>query len=142
MRMRKILLCLCILQLSSSTRIVENYVALARQGARRKRRYWPESERPPRPGQRKVIRIQNVSTPTLGLSSPKPNGAAVVICLGGGYRLAWDLEGTEVAEWLNMGHSCRRKCVPRRKDREKHDALYRMPNAHWASSASRQGVGY
>jgi acetyl esterase/lipase len=32
----------------------------------------------------------------------KRNGAAVVICPGGGYNiLAWDLEGTEIAEWLN-----------------------------------------
>ena len=30
------------------------------------------------------------------------NGSAVVVCPGGGYSiLAWDLEGTEVAEWLN-----------------------------------------
>jgi acetyl esterase/lipase len=32
----------------------------------------------------------------------KDNGACVVIFPGGGYHiLAWDLEGTEVAEWLN-----------------------------------------
>ena len=30
------------------------------------------------------------------------NGAAVIVCPGGGYHiLAWDLEGTEVAAWLN-----------------------------------------
>ena len=29
-------------------------------------------------------------------------GAAVIVCPGGGHHiLAWDLEGTEVAEWLN-----------------------------------------
>src|SRR5262249_29463796 len=47
----------------------------------------------------------NVSKPTLTLFQPpegKRNGAGVVICPGGGYSiLAWDLEGTEVAEWLN-----------------------------------------
>lgn len=50
-----------------------------------------------------VIRIGNVSTPALDVYLPShPNGAAVVICPGGGHRiLAWDLEGTEVAEWLN-----------------------------------------
>lgn len=50
-----------------------------------------------------VIRIGNVSTPALDVYMPaNPNGAAVVICPGGGHRiLAWDLEGTEVAEWLN-----------------------------------------
>ena len=50
-----------------------------------------------------VIRLGNVSTPALVVYKPeKPNGASVVICPGGGHQiLAWDLEGTEVAEWLN-----------------------------------------
>ena len=55
-------------------------------------------------GQR-VIRTGNVSVPTLTVYRPsadKANGTSVVICPGGGhYILAWDLEGTEVAEWLN-----------------------------------------
>jgi acetyl esterase/lipase len=35
-------------------------------------------------------------------SAEKDTGAAVVICPGGGHHiLAYDLEGTEVAEWLN-----------------------------------------
>ena len=54
---------------------------------------------------RSVIRLGNVSTPTLTVypaPTDKANGAAMVICPGGGhYILAWDLEGTEVAEWLN-----------------------------------------
>ena len=53
----------------------------------------------------KVTRISDVSKPTLTIfAAPKDKntGAAVVICPGGGYSiLAWDLEGTEVAEWLN-----------------------------------------
>lgn len=52
-----------------------------------------------------VKRIANVSKPTLTIYRPakdKDTGAAVVVCPGGGYNiLAWDLEGTEVAEWLN-----------------------------------------
>jgi acetyl esterase/lipase len=56
-------------------------------------------------GGRRVIRLGNVSTPTLTVYRPKKEldtGAAVVIAPGGGYHiLAWDLEGTEVAEWLN-----------------------------------------
>ncbi|QDT35824.1 alpha/beta hydrolase [Stratiformator vulcanicus] len=50
-----------------------------------------------------IIRVSNVSKPTISVYKPEnPNGAAVVICPGGGYHiLAWDLEGTEVAEWLN-----------------------------------------
>ncbi len=52
-----------------------------------------------------VTRVGNVTKPTLTIFRPaadKANGTAVVICPGGGYNiLAWDLEGTEIAEWLN-----------------------------------------
>lgn len=52
-----------------------------------------------------IQRLTDVSKPTLSVYRPaaeKDTGAAVVICPGGGYRiLAWDLEGTEVASWLN-----------------------------------------
>ena len=54
---------------------------------------------------RRIIKLGNVSTPQIAIYRPeedKNNGAAVVICPGGGhYILAYDLEGTEVAEWLN-----------------------------------------
>ena len=54
---------------------------------------------------RRIIKLGNVSTPQLAIYRPakeKDTGAAVVICPGGGhYILAYDLEGTEVAEWLN-----------------------------------------
>ena len=53
---------------------------------------------------RRVIRLGNVSTPTLEIFRPasaKNTGAAVIVCPGGGHHiLAYDLEGTEVAEWL------------------------------------------
>jgi acetyl esterase/lipase len=53
----------------------------------------------------KVKRVTNVTQPTLTVFRPakdKDTGAAVVIAPGGGYSiLAWDLEGTEVADWLN-----------------------------------------
>jgi len=52
-----------------------------------------------------LIRLGNVTKPQLHVFLPskeKANGTAVVICPGGGFHiLAWDLEGTEVAEWLN-----------------------------------------
>ncbi len=52
-----------------------------------------------------LIRLGNVSRPILQVFRPpadKDTGTAVVICPGGGYHiLAWDLEGTEVCEWLN-----------------------------------------
>jgi acetyl esterase/lipase len=56
-----------------------------------------------------VIRLANVSNPTITLYAPKKNsGAAVVVFPGGAYRiLAIDLEGTEVCEWLNsIGVTC------------------------------------
>ncbi len=52
-----------------------------------------------------VIRLGNVSSPTLTIYKPagdKSSGTAVLVCPGGGYHiLAMDLEGTEVCEWLN-----------------------------------------
>lgn len=57
-----------------------------------------------------LVRLGNVSTPTLTLYTPKGKntGAAVVVFPGGGYRiLAIDLEGTEVCDWLNsVGVTC------------------------------------
>lgn len=54
---------------------------------------------------RRIIKLGNVSVPQISVFLPPPNrrnGAAVVICPGGGHHiLAYDLEGTEVAEWLN-----------------------------------------
>lgn len=65
-----------------------------------------ETEQPRRPDEAKPVkRITNVSVPTLSVYVPQDvpaNGAAVIICPGGGYNiLAYDKEGTEVAEWLN-----------------------------------------
>lgn len=54
---------------------------------------------------RKVIRLGNVSTPTLTVyRAPKERDThtAVLVFPGGGYSiLAMDLEGTEICEWLN-----------------------------------------
>ncbi len=64
-----------------------------------------ETVQPQKPGEKKVMRITNVSKPTLTIFRPakdKDTGAAVMIAPGGGYNiLAWDLEGEEVAAWLN-----------------------------------------
>ena len=54
---------------------------------------------------RRIIKLGNVSTPQITVYRPSPDkdtGASVVICPGGGHHiLAYDLEGTEVATWLN-----------------------------------------
>lgn len=76
-----------------------------------------------------VLRITNVSEPTITIY-PAPDevasGAAVVVCPGGGYNiLAYDLEGTEVCEWLNnLGITAvlLKYRVPRREGFEKHTA--------------------
>lgn len=53
---------------------------------------------------RRIIKLGNVSTPQIAVYRPaadRDTGAAVLICPGGGHHiLAYDLEGTEVAEWL------------------------------------------
>jgi acetyl esterase/lipase len=60
---------------------------------------------------RRVMRLGNVSTPTITLYRPANTAGttpAVVVFPGGGYSiLAIDLEGTEVCDWLNStGITC------------------------------------
>jgi acetyl esterase/lipase len=56
------------------------------------------------PGGKPIIRLTNVSVPTVSLYRPakeKDTGTSVVICPGGGHHiLALNHEGTETAEWL------------------------------------------
>jgi acetyl esterase/lipase len=80
-------------------------------------------------GGRRLIRLGNVSQPTLTVYSPdkdKDTGAAVIVCPGGGYGiLALDLEGTEVCEWLNsigVTGILLKYRVPKRPGLEKHTA--------------------
>src|SRR5262245_49286514 len=77
-------------------------------------------------GEKQVKRLTNVTRPTLTVFRPaadKDTGAAVLICPGGGYNiLAWDLEGEEVASWLNgLGVTgiVLKYRVPRRPDQPK-----------------------
>ena len=62
------------------------------------------------PAGKSLIRLTNVTTPTITLYRPAGNntGAAVVVFPGGAYRIvAIDLEGTEVCAWLNAeGITC------------------------------------
>ncbi len=52
-----------------------------------------------------IYLLTNVSKPELAIYRPDPvrdSGMAVIICPGGGHNLlAYDLEGTEIAQWLN-----------------------------------------
>ncbi len=70
--------------------------------------------------------LTNVSKPTITVYRPakdKDTGAAILICPGGGYwDLYWELEGEEVAAWLNSqgvtGFLLKYR-VPRRPDEPK-----------------------
>jgi acetyl esterase/lipase len=116
----------------------------------------PEQLAPDTPD-RPVARIQNVSKPTIEVYKPegeKDTGTAVLICPGGGYNiLAYDLEGTEVAQWLNsigVTGIVLKYRVPRREGREKHDAplqdaqralsLVRSKAAEWKIDPERIGI--
>jgi acetyl esterase/lipase len=50
-----------------------------------------------------VIRLADITDPTIKIFTPKnANGTAVIVCPGGGYGiLALDLEGTELCTWFN-----------------------------------------
>ncbi|KAF0180009.1 MAG: xylanase [Limisphaerales bacterium] len=76
-----------------------------------------------------LIRLGNVSQPTLTVFRPakdKDTGAAVIVCPGGGYNiLAYDLEGSEICEWLNsigVTGVLLKYRVPKRPGLEKHTA--------------------
>ena len=58
-----------------------------------------------------TVRVTNVSKPSLAVFAPPPGkntGAAALVFPGGSYvRLAYNLEGTEVCDWLNsLGMTC------------------------------------
>jgi acetyl esterase/lipase len=111
----------------------------------------------PQEGPRQVTRLTNVTQPEL-LVYPAPQdkntGAAVLVCPGGGYHiLAMDLEGEEVAEWLNslgVTAAVLKYRVPRREGREKHEAplqdaqramgLLRSKAAEWKIDPQRIGI--
>jgi acetyl esterase/lipase len=108
-------------------------------------------------GGRRVVRIGNVSTPTLTLYRPpqdKDTGAAVMVCPGGGYTiLAMDLEGTEVCQWLNsagVSAVLLKYRVPARKGLERYTAplqdaqralgLVRYHAGEWHIDPKRIGI--
>jgi acetyl esterase/lipase len=92
-----------------------------------------------------VLRVENVSVPQLTIypaPADKANGAAVLVCPGGGYSiLAWEHEGTQVCEWLNANGvtaGLLKYRVPRRKGREPHEAP--LQDAQRAMSVMRHNA--
>jgi acetyl esterase/lipase len=93
-----------------------------------------------------VQRISNVSDPVITIYHPVEElacGTAMIVCPGGGYNiLAYDLEGTEICEWLNdMGITAilLKYRVPRREGLEKHAAP--LQDAQRAVSYVRANAG-
>ena len=104
--------------------------------------------------------ITNVTKPTLTVFPPakdKNTGTAIVICPGGGYwNLAWDLEGEEVAAWLNtigITGIVLKYRVPRRPDQperlpapgplldaQRAISLTRAHAAEWGIDPARIGI--
>jgi acetyl esterase/lipase len=108
-------------------------------------------------GGRSVMKIANVSDPTIAVYRPqadKDTGAAVLVCPGGGYYiLALDLEGTEVCEWLNsigVTGVLLKYRVPRREGRPYYEAplqdarramgIVRSRASEWGIDPKRVGV--
>ena len=127
---------------------------------------WPGQAPGEKPGEvgeehiknrdRNVIRLADVTEPTLTLYRAKLKAptTTVLVCPGGGYNiLAWNLEGTEIAEWLNsigVNAAILKYRVPRRKDRPKHEAplqdaqralrLLRANAEEWGIAVDRLGI--
>lgn len=117
----------------------------------------PEQFQPPHKEPRPIQRLTNVTHPTITVHKPdaaKDTGTAVVICPGGGYGiLAVDLEGDEVAQWLNsigVTGIVLKYRVPARKNQPRHLAplqdaqravsLVRAHAAEWKIAADRIGI--
>ena len=97
--------------------------------------------------------ITNVTKPTLTIYRPAPEkntGTAMLICPGGGYwDLYWELEGEEVAAWLNsLGHDRHHPQVPlpaaprRRPGRAAPGPAARRPAGRQPGPQPGRGVGH
>ena len=106
----------------------------------------------PRPGDKWQKWVTDVTRPTLTIYRPshdKDNGAAALICPGGGYHaLMWDLEGEEVAAWLNSlgvtGMILKYRCPRRPGDIDAVPLLGRwriLLSAQSVWSAARRRIG-
>jgi acetyl esterase/lipase len=104
--------------------------------------------------------IRNVTRPSVTIYRPAPEkntGTAMVICPGGGYwDLYWELEGEEVAAWLNsvgitgiiLKYRCpRRPGEPEREpplgpqlDAQRAVSLVRSRAAEWGINPGRIGI--
>jgi hypothetical protein len=93
--------------------------------------------------------ITNVTKPTLTIYPPardKESGTAMLICPGGGYwDLYWELEGEEVAAWLNSigvtGIILKYRVPRRRPRRASPGPAARCPKGREPRSQPGHGMG-
>ena len=110
--------------------------------------------KPPKDDTLRVVLVTEPSLTLFRAPAEKANGAAVLICPGGGYNiLAWDKEGTEVAEWLNsigVTAAVLKYRVPRRDKDTPHAAplqdaqrglrIMRQHAGEWGIDGKRVGI--
>jgi acetyl esterase/lipase len=102
-----------------------------------------------------VVRLTNVTEPMITIFKPeKPNGAAVLVCPGGGYSiLAYEHEGSQVCDYLNtigVTGVLLKYRVPRRdpndpsreplQDAQRAMGILRHRAAEWGIDPQRIGV--
>jgi acetyl esterase/lipase len=99
-----------------------------------------------------VLRYSEVTNPAFVAWPADPklnNGAGVIICPGGAYRiLSWDKEGTEIAAWLNrLGYSAfvLQYRVPEKKEGALQDAqralrVIRQNAGKWNMDPEKTGI--
>lgn len=126
------------------------------QGAPERPGFQMEAEKEvPKKKENDVLRLTNVTEPMITVYQPaKPNGAAVLVCPGGGYGiLAYEHEGSQVCEFLNQ-HGITgvllKYRVPRRdpkdpsreplQDAQRAIGLIRQHAAAWRIKPDRVGI--
>jgi acetyl esterase/lipase len=99
-----------------------------------------------------IIRFSEVTNPAVEVFLPDPaikNGSAVIVCPGGGYQiLAYDLEGTEIAAWLNkLGYTAfvLQYRIPGKKEGALQDAqrairIVRNNSQKWNINPEKTGI--
>jgi len=99
-----------------------------------------------------ILRVAEVTNPLVEVWLPHPalsNGSAVIVCPGGGYGiLAYNLEGTEITEWLNkLGYTAflLQYRVPAKRDGALQDAqralrIIRHNAANWKINPDQIGI--
>ncbi|UAN00006.1 alpha/beta hydrolase [Polaribacter litorisediminis] len=92
-----------------------------------------------------VLRISEVTNPAIIIYEPKEhlnNGVGIIVCPGGGYQiLAIDLEGYEIAAWLNkLGFTA--YVLPYRVPNKRKEALYDLQRAFRVIRSKKSKSGF